>query len=431
MNIVYLHAHDAGRYIQPYGHAIPTPNLMRLARQSTLFRHAYCAAPTCSPSRAALLTGVSAHESGMLGLAHRGFSLTHPERHLGSFLRENGYQTVLSGVQHEFAWDESLPPYDRQLKLPETEGHAARDRAAAEAAAAFLREEHESPFFLSCGFIFPHRAFTEIDPDIDPAYVQPPAGLPDQAEIRRDMAAYHTAVRHMDRAAGKVIRTLKETGLDQSTLLIFTVDHGIAFPGMKCQLCDNGIGISLIIHYPGNPTAGRATDALVSQLDLYPTICDLAGLAPPSWLSGHSLRPILEGRAGSVRDEVFAEVTFHAGYEPQRAIRTRTHKLIRIFDDDLTPVMVNIDDSPSKTLLHQHGFPNRVPVQLYDLLLDPEERNNLAGNPAHAAIESDLTARLQAWMEATRDPLLEGAVPPPAGARINLRSQYSPNEPLA
>jgi len=430
MNIVYLHAHDAGRYIQPYGHAISTPNLMNLARESTLFRHAYCAAPTCSPSRSAMLTGVSAHECGMLGLAHRGFSLSHPEWHLAAFLQHNGYETVLSGVQHEMSSEGPKPGYDRELDLSETKGMAERDWAAATAASNYLREDHDSPFFLSCGFAFPHREFTEVDPDIDPDYLQPPACLPDTAVTRRDMAAYNTAVRHMDRAAGLVIRTLKETGLDRETLLIFTVDHGIAFPGMKCQLYDTGMGVSLMVRTPGNPTAGTACDALVSHLDLYPTICDLAGLEHPYWLSGESMRPLLEGTGDSIRDEVFSEVTFHAGYEPQRCIRTRTHKLIRCFDDDRTPLMVNIDDSPSKTLLYENGFANRErdAVQLFDLMLDPAERNNLAGDPDYAAVEKDLSDRLEAWMEQTNDPLLHGPVPKPEGGRINLRSQYSPQE---
>jgi arylsulfatase A-like enzyme len=432
MNIVYLHAHDAGRYIQPYGYGVPTPNLMNLARESTLFRHAYCAAPTCSPSRCAMLTGVSAHESGMLGLAHRGFSLAHPEWHLAKFLQDNGYETVLSGVQHEVPREGPKPGYDRELDLPETKGAAERDWAAASAASDYLREEHDGPFFLACGFIFPHRDFTEIDPDIEPAYIQPPSCLPDTLETRTDMAAYHTAARHMDRAAGEVIRTLKETRLDQETLLIFTVDHGIAFPGMKCQLYDSGMGISLMVGYPGNPTAGKACDALVSHLDLFPTICDLTGLDRPWWPSGESMRPLLVGSEEPIRDEVFSEVSYHAGYEPQRCIRTLTHKLIRFFEEDRTPLMVNIDDSPSKTLVHEHGFAERArdAVQLYDLILDPAERNNLAGDPDYAAVREDLSDRLTAWMKQTNDPLLLGPIPKPEGSRVNSRSQYSPREEL-
>ncbi len=99
-NILYLHSHDTGRYIQPYGYAVPTPNLQRLAEGGMLFRQAFCASPTCSPSRASLLTGMVPHSNGMRGLAHFGFTLDDPTQHLLYTLRQAGYQTVLAGEQH-------------------------------------------------------------------------------------------------------------------------------------------------------------------------------------------------------------------------------------------------------------------------------------------------------------------------------------------
>src|SRR5260370_32174052 len=99
-NILYIHWHDTGRYVQPYGHAVPTPNIQRLAEQGVLFRKAFSAASTCSPSRAALLTGQAPHSSGMLGLAHLGFALHDYHQHLLHTLRKAGYQSVLIGMQH-------------------------------------------------------------------------------------------------------------------------------------------------------------------------------------------------------------------------------------------------------------------------------------------------------------------------------------------
>ena len=99
-NILYIHSHDTGRYVQPYGHAISTPNIQRLAEQGILFRKAFCVAPTCSPSRAGLLTGQYAHCSGMLGLAHRGFSLNDYNQHIIHTLRKAGYYSVLIGEEH-------------------------------------------------------------------------------------------------------------------------------------------------------------------------------------------------------------------------------------------------------------------------------------------------------------------------------------------
>ena len=99
-NILYIHSHDTGRYVQPYGHQVPTPNIQLLADQGVLFREAFCAAPTCSGSRASLLTGQYCHNNGMLGLAHRGWELNDYRQHLVHPLHEAGYRSVLIGEQH-------------------------------------------------------------------------------------------------------------------------------------------------------------------------------------------------------------------------------------------------------------------------------------------------------------------------------------------
>ena len=99
-NILYLHSHDSGRYLQPYGHAVPTSNLQRLAEDGVIFRRAFCAAPTCSPSRAALLTGQSAHNAGMTGLANRNFVLGDFRQHIIHTLHPAGYTSALAGIQH-------------------------------------------------------------------------------------------------------------------------------------------------------------------------------------------------------------------------------------------------------------------------------------------------------------------------------------------
>ena len=126
-NVLYLHSHDTGRYVQPYGHQIPTPNIQHLADQGVLFREAFCAAPVCSGSRAALLTGQSTHATGMLGLAHRGYRLTHPERHLVHVLRGAGYWSGLVGEQHVSARPEDLG-YDHVAALGSNRGDVG-DRA--------------------------------------------------------------------------------------------------------------------------------------------------------------------------------------------------------------------------------------------------------------------------------------------------------------
>jgi N-sulfoglucosamine sulfohydrolase len=179
-NILYLHTHDAGRYIEPYGHAVRTPNLMRLAREGIVFRNMHCAAPTCTPSRVAMLTGRAPHTLNVLGLAHRGWSLKRTDLHLATFLRESGYTTTLTGTQHEHT-DPSALGYERIL-APSWKSTKHRPATTEEAAASFIQENHERPFFLSVGFNTTHRTFPSPLPADDERYCRPPDPLPDSAK---------------------------------------------------------------------------------------------------------------------------------------------------------------------------------------------------------------------------------------------------------
>ena len=425
VNIVYLHSHDTGRYVQPYGHPVPTPNIQRLADQGLLFRQAFCAAPTCSGSRACLLTGQWAHSNGMIGLAHRGYELDDYGRHLVRTLGEAGYWSALIGEQHVSA-DPGVLGYDRVVDI---DTHHAD--TVAPAAVELLRSAPPRPFFLSIGFFETHREYFEPTSVRDALYSLPPANLPDTPETRRDMAGFKGSARSLDQGVGAVLNALDEHGLADDTLVILTTDHGLPFPGAKATLYDRGLGVMLIMRGPGGFTGGKVSDALVSQIDLFPTLCELAGVAPPPWLQGRSLLPVVAGRAREVNDAVFAELTFHAAYEPQRAIRTARHKYIRRYDDRPGPVLPNTDDSPSKDLLVEHGWADRqIPrEQLYDLVFDPNEAANLVDDPAHAGVLAALRERLERWMRETADPLLDGPVAPRPGARLNDPSQRSPAEP--
>jgi arylsulfatase A-like enzyme len=431
LNVIYLHTHDTGRRISPYGYAMHTPNLQRLAEQGVVFRNAFCAAPTCSPSRAALLTGRYAHSSGMLGLHHRGFRLNEPMHHLAHFLRESGYSTALVGVNH-IAADVEEVGYEQVVPT-----RTANARHVGPAAAAFLHNQPRQPFFLDVGFVETHRgqfpSAEEIDPADDPLYQQPPGGMPDLPETRLDAARFATAARRMDAGMGQVLEALEASGLADRTIVVCTTDHGIGFPGRKCNCTDGGIETMLMIRGPRDYLkGGLACDALVSQIDLYPTLCDLLDLNPPDWLQGRSLLPVLCGEAAEVNDEVFAEVTFHAAYEPQRAVRTKRWKYIRRFEGAEQPVPSNMDDGPSKDLYLAAGhLQRRRPREsLFDLHLDPCEGENLVSNPAMASVLSDLRARLDHWMRETDDPLLNGPVPPPPGAVVNRPEDVSPKDVL-
>lgn len=423
-NILYLHSHDTGCYVQPYGHGVPTPSIQRLAEQGVLFRQSFCAAPTCSPSRASLVTGQWAHSSGMIGLAHRGFSLSDYSHHIVHTLRQAGYHSSLIGVQH-VAREPATIGYDHVAPVA-----SHRVEHVAPAAADWIGHAPQEPFFLSVGFSETHRQFHEPGPDEDPRYCLPPRPLPDTPEVRQDVAAFKASARVLDRGIGMVLEALEKQGLAENTLVICTTDHGIAFPGMKCNLTDHGIGVMLIVRGPGGFTGGQVVDAMVSHVDLFPTICDLLDIEAPLWLQGTSMLPLVRGEAAEIREELFAEVTYHAAYEPQRAVRTRRSKYIRRFERRSGPVLPNCDDGLSKDVWLRHGWADRPPEmeQLYDLVFDPNESNNLAGDPAMARVLGEMRERLERWMRATDDPLLAGTVPAPSGARVNDPDGLSPRE---
>jgi N-sulfoglucosamine sulfohydrolase len=416
-NVLYVHSHDTGRFVQPYGHQVPTPNIQRLADQGLLFRKAFCAAPTCSGSRSALLTGQFPHSNGMMGLAHRGFELYDYSHHLVHTLREAGYWSALVGEQH-LSRDPAVLGYDHVAEIDST--HVER---VVPATVELLSSAPPQPFFLSVGFFETHREYFEPTSVRDALYSLPPDNLPDTPETRRDIASYKASARSLDQGVGSVLNALDEHELADDTLVILTTDHGLAFPGAKGTLYDRGIGVLLIVRGPGGFHGGRVANGLVSQVDLFPTICELAGIEPPERLQGRSLL----GHDGN--DAIFAELTYHAAYEPLRAVRTERWKYIRRFGDRLRPVLPNTDDSPTKDLLLKEGWGDReLPrEELYDLRFDPVEAANLVDR--RPDVREQLAQRLEAWMRETADPLLDGPVPPPPGAALNSPDQVSPAEP--
>ena len=420
-NILYIHSHDTGRYVQPYGHQIPTPNIQMLADQGAFFRQAFCASPTCSGSRASLLTGQYCHSNGMFGLAHRGWSLNDYGEHLVHPLRSAGYRSVLIGEQHVSA-DPHVIGFDEVIEVDSN--HVAD---VAPIANETLRQVEE-PFFLSVGFFETHREFQAPTSVRDTLYSLPAPNLPDTLATREDMAAFKASARSLDQGIGSVLNELHRLGLAERTLVVCTTDHGLAFPRAKATLYDRGTGVMLLMRGPGGFTGGKVFDSMVSHLDLYPTLCEVAGVEPPGFLQGTSLMPLVHGEVDAVRDELYTEMTFHAAYEPQRAVRTDRWKYIRRFHGYEHPVLANCDDSDTKDLLVESGWGKQIvpEEQLYDLILDPNESRDLSASPEHAGTLADLRERVNTWMEETDDPLRHGPIDPPPGAIVTPQEALSP-----
>ena len=414
-NIIYIHSHDTGRFIQPYGYQVHTPNLQRLAEEGVLFRKAFSVAPTSSPSRAGLLTGMSAHSCGMLGLAHLGWRLNDYRQHLIHTLHAAGYTSALSGIQHIAA-----PPVASIEEIGYQQIFTIPDKSAAgtaDCAIEYINQKREQPFFLSVGFFETHREFPPVDSADDPRYVALPPVIPDTPETRADMAAFKTSARNLDFHIGRILDALDAAGIADDTLIICTTDHGLAMPEMKSSLTDRGTGVYLIMRGAGGFTGGKVFDSMVSHLDIFPTVCELLNIAPPARLQGKSLLPLVAGDVEKLHDELFSEITFHAAYEPVRAVRTERWKYIRRFDSKFKKtVLPNCDDGVPKTVwLEQTGWRENCPdeEQLFDLILDPVEMRNLAGDGAVQPVLDEMRERLRRWMQRTDDPLLNGDVPLP------------------
>lgn len=429
-NILYIHSHDTGRYVQPYGFAVSTPNIQKLAQQGTLFRQAFCASPGCSPSRAALLTGQSAHSAGMLGLAHRGWGLHDYGQHIIHTLAKVGYSSALCGIQHIAAGPDSVKTigYDSHIETP-----SPRARDVAPAAATWLHQAPDTPWFLSVGFVethtLPSKDGSLFDCGLgDPRYVSPPAPLPDTPRTRQDFADFGNSVAVLDDGIGQVLRALEESGQAENTLVICTTDHGLPLPAMKCNLTDGGLGVMLIVRGPGGFEGGQVVDALISQIDIYPTLCELLEIQKPDWLQGRSFLPVVRGETAEINDAIFGEVTHHAAYEPMRAARTKRWKYLRRFGGREAPVLPNCDDSRSKDLWVEDDWRarKREPEQLFDLIFDPNERQNLAALNSHAEPLGEMCARLDDWMKLTDDPILRGPVPVPANTMEKDPDDLSP-----
>jgi N-sulfoglucosamine sulfohydrolase len=432
-NVLLVHAHDLGQFLHCYGvKTVQTPNLDALASSGVRFSRSFCTNPGCSPSRASMFTGRWPHSNGVMGLCHANFAwdLNPEERHLAQILRDAGYATTAVGVIHETSSGFKRCGYERHLP----QAAAAR---AADAAIGVLREfagKPERPFFLSVGFIEPHRlGYKEPDwpgalpgdhsfpgpglqPD-DSLGVQIPGYLRDTEGTRRELAGLQGAVRHVDAQVGRILAAVKELDLEANTLVVFTTDHGIAMPRAKCSLYEPGVQAALLLRFSGRKGwhGGRVRDEMVSNIDYLPTILDLVGLPIPANVQGRSFAPLLDGGTYEPRREIFTELTYHDYYDPRRAIRTETHKLIVNF----TTAPAFIDPSqcwrppsdvvtPANPVLAYHPH-----VELFDLAKDPWEQNDLAQDPKYAAVRADLLQRLHRHLVETQDPILLGAIASP------------------
>lgn len=424
-NIVMVIVHDLGQHLGCYGAGLETPNLDRLAQQGIRFDNYFCTAAQCSPSRGSILTGKYPHRNGLVGLAHIGWELNADEKTLPMFLNEAGYDTYLFGGQHESA-DSSRLGY---ANIPECGGNAR------ETSQCFI--EHlqqfamaDTPFYACLGFSEPHRPYGQPGYNNDlPDKVTLLPWLPDRPGIREDIGGLNGLVYEVDRCVGQVIAAIDAAGLKENTLLIFTTDHGTAMPRAKGTCYDSGGKTALLMHWPHHFEDGRVHGELLSNVDLMPTLCEIAQADSPEGIDGRSFLSLLEGKPYTERNDLYLEMTYHDRYNPMRAIRTRRHKYIRNFGErPLVYLPKDIYEGCAGKEMREEYYGARRPAEeLYDLESDPLEKTNLADDAEYRAHLEQLRWRVQTWMEETGDLLLQGDWPPTELQERRSREDPTPN----
>ena len=409
-NLIIVHWHDTGRWLGVYGHrGVSSPCVDRLAAEGIRFTRAHAAAPQCSPSRGALFTGRYPHSNGLIGLAHHGFEYGEGVRTLPQILSDAGWYSALFGMQHETSFPARLGFDEFDVSNSHCDDVVAK-------AQEWLTESAPlndgRPFLLTAGFFETHRPWPlERYQPAPLGDVEVPDYLPDIAEVRGDFADFYGAIAVADAAVGRLLDTLADTGLDANTWVVFFTDHGAPFPRAKSMLYDAGTGISLIIRPPTRlGTAPCIYDELFSGVDLLPTLLDVFGIEIPADVEGisHADNLLLAtADATPVRQEVFTEKTYHDSFDPMRAIRTKGYSYIENYAPrHLVDLPLDIQDSPSGKAVARRAAGPRPERELYDLLEDPTELNNLlAGDEDNRVkrIASDLALRLHQWRERTGD----------------------------
>jgi N-sulfoglucosamine sulfohydrolase len=459
-NVVMIVADDLGQQLGCYGDEIArTPNVDDLAGDATLFTRAYCTTASCSASRSIILNGLYNHATGHYGHAHGDghFSTYDSVQSLPNILGASGYRTCLIGKYHV------APEYVYHFEFERqqgTQGHRNTVRMA-QNAKAWIAEDDDRPFFLYFCPTDPHRAGDASrfanhneNPNFYPEIpavkfraedMNVPPWLPDLPEVRQELAEYYQAISRFDAGIGTLVEALKETGHYDNTLILLLSDNGPPFPGAKTTTYEPGINLPLIVRNPRLPEQGGTCNAMVTWVDLTPTILDFCGVPAPMALPlragenkglpaatppkgklqpwkfhGRSFAGVIGTEKPDGWDAMRASHTFHeiTMYYPMRVVREGQYKYIRNIAHQLPyPFASDLYASPTwQAVLNRNdpqayygrrtvdAYVNRAQDELYDLEADPAETRNLATDPKMQDILKRLQTQMQEWQKQTKDP---------------------------
>jgi N-sulfoglucosamine sulfohydrolase len=426
-NIVLIVAEDLSPRIGAFGDSVAqTPNIDELAQQGVRFDRVFSAAGVCAPNRSALITGVYPQSLGTqhMRTSTKGYQAV-PGAEVKAFpelLRKAGYVTANTAkTDYQFGepftiWDInhggfSQPP-DLALwrQLPGNTPFFAMINLMSthESRLATPQTQGQGPLGAMVTRLVAARE-AAVAKVTDPATVQVPDYYPDVPQVRQSIAQHYDNVHFMDAQVGQVLANLRQDGLLDSTVVIWTTDHGDGLPRAKRSVYDSGLHIPLILRLPGEERAGQVDSRLISMVDLAPSVLALAGIQPPDFIQGRALLTADESQqyvfAGRDRMDSVPDYV--------RAVRDQRYKYIRNYLPDLAyyrpltfrdmfPVMQALWlGNAAGTLTPQQQFYFDAPrpaEELYDLQEDPQELVNLAGRPSHQDTLKRLSQAMDQWL---------------------------------
>ena len=473
-NIIFFITDDESPTLGCYGDKIAvTPSIDKMASEGTVFLNAFATTASCSASRSVVMTGLHNHKNGQYGHTHHfhKFSSYYDTISLSlpRVLAAEGYRTAQIGKYH--VAPKEVFHFETYLK-----GNTRNAVDMAKKCEAFIKADSDKPFFLYFATSDPHRGGGKnmnvpgkYKPDLfgnkkdkgshtgvkevfyDPAKVPVPGFLPDTPECRAELAEYYQSCSRIDQGLGELIRILKEANLYDKTLIVFTADHGMAFPGGKTTVFEGGLRVPFVVRNPYEKIKGIKSKALISHVDITPSLLDFAGgldlktNSPKKWqdpknywkdkayamsenrnggnkfksYQGKSWISILGQEDSKDHNVIYASHTFHEiqMYYPMRVVRDHKFKLIwniawqlpYPFASDLWAAstwqaqLAKGDDAPyGKKTVKQ--YVQRTQFELYAIDKDPHESKNLAYDPEYAEILKEYQKKMRDWQKANKDP---------------------------
>lgn len=476
-NIIFFITDDESPTLGCYGDSVAvTPNIDAIAKDGVIFRNAFATTASCSASRSVVMSGLHNHKNGQYGHEHHfhKFSSYHNVVSLAlpQVLANEGYRTGHIGKYH--VGPEAVFHYETRLQ-DKSKGRNAVQMA--EQCRDFLSDRSdERPFFLYFATSDPHRgggidqtSKLELKPNLfgnrkerkshkdveevfyDPAKVPIPKFLPDSPESREEIAQYYQSCSRIDYGLGRLVSILKEAGVYDKTLIVFTSDHGMAFAGGKTTVYEPGLNVPFVVRNPYDENRGFESDAMISHIDITPSLLDFAGgldaktNGPKKWVDpdkywkdrglfqkdnrdghnkfksyhGKSWLPVLAGETKEHHKTIFASHTFHeiTMYYPMRVVRDRDYKLIWNIASGLDyPFATDLWVASSWQAQFAQGpdamygtktvgqYIHRPKFELYDMKSDSGEANNLADDPKFATVLKKYQSKMKEMQTELEDP---------------------------